>query len=91
MVDTTVAFVSEAIVEGRHRSALHEDRALYEEYFQSFLQAPEVAAKADIMVDFQTTNRIDALNRDVEVYAANGLLTQAIDFAEHTVPAPHNC
>jgi len=73
------------------QGALHEDRALYEEYFQSFLQAPEVAAKADIMVDFQTTNRIDALNRNVEVYAASGLLTQAIDFAEHTVPAPDNC
>jgi len=73
------------------QGALHEDRSLYEEYFQSFLGAPEAAAKADIMVDFQTTNRIDALNRNVEVYEASGLLSKAIDFADHTLAAPSNC
>jgi len=73
------------------QGALHEDRALYEEYFQSFLGAPEAAAKADVMVNFQTTNRIDALNRNVEVYEASGLLSQSIDFADHTLAAPDNC
>lgn len=73
------------------QGALNTDRALYEEYFQSFLGAPEAAAKADVMLDFQTTNRIDALNRNVEVYEASGLLGQSIDFADHTLAAPTNC
>lgn len=73
------------------QGALVGDRALYEEFFQSFLGAPEVAAKADIMLDYQTSNRIDQLNRNVEVYEASGLLGQAIDFAEHTLAAPTNC
>ena len=73
------------------QGALHEDRALYEEYFMSFLGAPEAAAKADIMVDFQTENRLDALQQNVEVYSASGLLAQEIDFAEHTLPTPTNC
>lgn len=73
------------------QGALHEDRALYEEYFMKALNAPEAAAKADVMLDFQTTNRIDALNRNIEVYEASGLLGQAIDFAQHTLAAPDNC
>ncbi|HWK19241.1 MAG TPA: ABC transporter substrate-binding protein [Microbacteriaceae bacterium] len=73
------------------QGALHEDRALYEEYFQKALGAPEAAAKADVMLNFQTTNRIDALNRNIEVYQASGLLGQAIDFADHTLAAPANC
>ena len=73
------------------QGALTNDRALYEEYFQKALSAPEAAAKADVMLDFQTTNRIDALNRNVEVYEASGLLSKAIDFADHTLAAPSNC
>ena len=70
---------------------LHEDRALFESTFMSFLGAPEAAAKADIMLDFQTENRLDALQKNVEVYSASGLLSQEIDFAEHTLPTPTNC
>lgn len=73
------------------QGALHSDRALYEQYFQSALGAPEAAAKADVMLNFQTTNRIDALNRDVEVYTASGLLSGAFDFTDHTLAAPTNC
>ena len=73
------------------QGALHADRALYEEYFQTALGAPEAAAKADVMLNFQTTNRIDALNRNIEVYEGSGLLGQSIDFAAHTLAAPANC
>jgi len=73
------------------QGALMADRSLYNQYFQSFLNAPAAAAEADVILDFQTTNRIDALNRNIEVYSDSGLLSQKFDFAEHTVPAPSNC
>lgn len=71
--------------------AVLDDRDLYNEYFQSFLGAPAETAAADVILDFQTTNNIASLNRNVEVYQGSGLFTEDFDFADHTLPAPTNC
>jgi len=85
----TTAAIQCAIFAGQE--AVKNDRALYEQYFQSFLKGSAAAAAADVMLDYQTTNRIDALNRNVEVYKDSGLLTQDFDYADHTLAAPGNC
>lgn len=71
---------------------INTDEELYVQEFQKFLGAPEAAARADVRQNYQTTNRIDALNKNVEVYQSSGLYSGGdFDFADHTVAAPTNC
>jgi len=71
---------------------INTDHELYIEKFQTFLGAPEAAARADVRQNYQTTNRIDALNKNVEVYQTSTLYTGGdFDFADHTAAVPSNC
>src|SRR5690606_37781794 len=41
-----------------------DDRSIYESYLQSFLGAPAEAAAEDVMVEFQSENRFDEIQRN---------------------------
>ena len=73
------------------QGALVADRALYDTAFQELLGAPEAVAKADIMLDFQTSNRLDQIQRNADLYLAADRITEEFDFSLHVLDAPDNC
>ncbi len=81
--NTTVAFQCAIFAA---QDLINNDHDLYVTTFQTFLKAPEAAAKGDVPNTFLTTNRIDQLNRNIEVYKASGLYEGGdFDFADHTI------
>ncbi|GLI26537.1 hypothetical protein ARHIZOSPH14_07790 [Agromyces rhizosphaerae] len=85
----TVAAIQCAIFEAQ--GALVDDRALFEEQFSAFLGAPAEVAANEIMLEYQTTNRIDAIQKNADVYFASERLTEEFDFAPHVLPVPDDC
>jgi NitT/TauT family transport system substrate-binding protein len=85
----TIAAIQCSIFDAQ--AAVLEDRDLYNATFSSFLGAPEAVAAADVMVDFQTENRLDEIQRNAEVYLSSGLLTEEFDLAAAVIPAPETC
>ena len=53
--------------------------------------AGEAVAKADIMLDFQTSNRLDQIQRNADLYLAADRITEEFDFSLHVLDAPDNC
>ncbi|MDR5698708.1 ABC transporter substrate-binding protein [Agromyces aerolatus] len=73
------------------QGALAEDRAFFETQFSSFLGAPEAVAANEVMLEYQTTNREDMIQRNAEVYHSSGRLAEEFDFAPYILPVPDNC
>ncbi|MFB2579686.1 ABC transporter substrate-binding protein [Herbiconiux sp. P15] len=73
------------------QGALAEDRAYFEEQFSAFLGAPPAVAAAEVMLEYQTENRLDEIQRNAEVYFESGRLTEEFDLTEYVLPAPESC
>lgn len=85
----TVRAIQCTILEAQ--GALAEDRELFEETFISLLDVPPEVAENEVMLDFQSTNRLDDIQRNADIYYESGLLTEEFDFAPHVLEAPSNC
>ncbi|WP_440707898.1 ABC transporter substrate-binding protein [Herbiconiux sp. YIM B11900] len=73
------------------QGALAADRAEFEAQFSSFLGAPAAVAAAEVMLDYQSENRLEDIQRNADVYFASGRLTEEFDLAAHVLPAPESC
>ncbi|MCS5722262.1 ABC transporter substrate-binding protein [Herbiconiux sp. CPCC 203407] len=73
------------------QGALVEDRAYFEEQFSAFLGAPPAVAAAEVMLDYQSENRLDEIQRNADVYFESGRLTEEFDLTEYVLPAPESC
>lgn len=73
------------------QGALADDRALFEEQFSAFLGAPAEVAANEVMLEYQSDNRLDEIQRNADIYFASGRLAEEFDFSSHVLPAPSNC
>jgi NitT/TauT family transport system substrate-binding protein len=85
----TVAAMQCAIFQAQ--GALADDRAFFEEQFSAFLGAPAEVAANEVMLDYQTENRLEEIQRNADIYFASGRLAEEFDFSSHVLPAPSNC
>lgn len=73
------------------QGALVDDRALFEEQFSAFLGAPAEVAANEVMLTYQSENRLEEIQRNADIYFDSGRLTEEFDFSSHVLPAPANC
>lgn len=73
------------------QGALVEDRAFFEEQFSAFLGAPPEVAANEVMLTYQTENRLDEIQRNADIYFESGRLAEEFDFSDHVLPNPTNC
>ncbi|QBE49051.1 ABC transporter substrate-binding protein [Leucobacter triazinivorans] len=73
------------------QGALVDDRDLFETQFMSLLGAPAEVAAAEVMLDYQRTNRLAEIQRNADIYFESGLLTDEFDFTDHVLDAPADC
>lgn len=73
------------------QGALVDDRSFFEEQFSAFLGAPPVVAANEVMLDYQTENRLPEIQKNADIYYASGRLTEEFDFAPYVLDAPSNC
>ncbi|GAA2243789.1 ABC transporter substrate-binding protein [Herbiconiux moechotypicola] len=73
------------------QGAIAADRALFEQQFSAFLGAPEAVAAAEVMLNYQSENRLDEIQRNADVYFSSGRLDEEFDFSAHVLPAPESC
>ncbi|WP_368499118.1 ABC transporter substrate-binding protein [Herbiconiux sp. A18JL235] len=85
----TIAAIQCAIFDAQ--GALVDDRAYFEEQFSAFLGAPAEVAAKEVMLEYQTSNRLDEIQRNADVYFSSGRLTEEYDLAAHVLPAPESC
>lgn len=73
------------------QGALVDDRALFEEQFSAFLGAPAEVAAKEVMLQYETENRLEEIQRNADIYFASGRLAEEFDFSSHVLPAPSTC
>ncbi len=73
------------------QGALVADRALFEEQFSAFLGAPAEVAANEVMLAYQTENRLEDIQRNADIYFDSGRLGEKFDFSSHVLPAPRTC
>ncbi|UOQ56894.1 ABC transporter substrate-binding protein [Leucobacter allii] len=73
------------------QGALVDDRDLFEEQFMSLLGAPAEVAASEVMLDYQSTNRLAEIQRNADIYFESGLLADEFDFTDHVLDAPTDC
>lgn len=73
------------------QGALVEDRAFFEEQFSSFLGAPPAVAENEVMLEYQTENRLEEIQRNADIYLSSGRLSEEFDFEPYVLEAPESC
>jgi ABC-type nitrate/sulfonate/bicarbonate transport system substrate-binding protein len=73
------------------QGSLVDDRAFFEEQFTAFLGAPPAVAAQEVMLTYQTENRLPEIQKNADIYFSSGRLTEKFDFSEFVIPAPEDC
>src|SRR5690606_31250826 len=73
------------------QGALADDRAFFEEQFSAFLGAPPAVAANEVMLEYQTENRLEEIQRNADIYFASGRLAEEFDFTPYVLDAPESC
>lgn len=73
------------------QGALVDDRAFFEEQFSAFLGAPPAVAENEVMLEYQTENRLEEIQRNADIYFSSERLSEEFDFEPYVLAAPESC